>query len=179
VRSGLVAEFTTVEEAVAAARGLRALGYRELRGYTPFPVRELEEPLGIPRSSIPRFVLAAGVAGGLLALLVVWWTNAIDSPLDVGGRPLSSWPADVPIVFETTILFAACTAFALVFLLSGLPRLHDPIMGVDGFERTSLDRFWIAIDEGDGPGKSAPDVDLTARLEAMGATAIRVVKGEP
>jgi Protein of unknown function (DUF3341) len=179
VRSGLVAEFTTVEEAVGAARGLRALGYHQLRAYTPFPVPELAEPLGIPRTPIPRFVLGAGIAGGLLALLVVWWTNAIDFPLDVGGRPLSSWPSDVPIVFETTILFAAGTAFALVFLLSGLPRLYDPIMSVEGFERTSLDRFWIAVDDGDGPARSALDVDLAARLGALGAVAIRVVRAEP
>jgi hypothetical protein len=175
MRSGLVAEFTTPGAAIGAARGLRALGYHKLEAYTPFPVPELIEPLGVARTPIPRFVFGAGVAGALFALAVIWWTNAIDYPLDVGGRPLSSWPADVPIVFETTVLFAAITGFALVFLLSGLPRLYDPIMTVEGFERTSLDRFWIAIDD----PASADDAELSGRLTALGAVALRIVREGP
>jgi hypothetical protein len=175
VRSGMIAEFTSVEETVGAARSLRALGYDRLEAYTPFPVPELMAPLGIARTSIPIFVFIGGVTGALGALAIMWWTNAVDYPLNVGGRPLSSLPADVPIVFETAVLFAAIAAFALVFVLSGLPKLHDPIMDVEGFERTSLDRFWIGIDD----VESAFNAELPARLTAMGAVALHVVGGDP
>jgi hypothetical protein len=175
MRSGLIAEFTSVEETVDAARALRSLGYEKLEAYTPFPVPELMEPLGLTRTWIPFFVLGAGATGGLLAYLVIWWTTAVDYPLDVGGRPLSSLPADVPIVFETTVLFAALTAFALVLVFSRMPRLHDPIMDVEGFERTSLDRFWLGIDD----VESVFNRELPERLRAMGAVALRTVGGEP
>ena len=90
-------------------------------------------------------VLGAGGAGALLALAVLHWTNGIDYPLDVGGRPLLSLPSYVPIVFETTVLFASLAAFASVLVFSGLPRLHHPVFDFEGFERTTIDRFWITV----------------------------------
>ena len=175
MRSGLVAEFASADDAVTAARLLRALGYEKLEAYTPFGVPELEAPLGITRTVIPWLVLGGALGGAVVAVLVTWWTNSVDYPVAVGGRPLWSFPAHVPIVFETMVLFAAGAAFVLALALSGMPRLHAPIMEVPGFERTSLDRFWIAIDD----VESVYNAELPARLTAMGAIALHVVGGEP
>jgi len=172
MKPAVVAEFTTAEAATAAARHLRDKGYERLEAYTPYEVHELSEALGVERPrAIPRVVLVVAVLGAVAAFLVIWWTNAVDYPLDVGGRPLDSVPADVPIVFETTVLVAAATAFALVFLLSGMPRLDPPTAVVEGHEGVSGDRFWIAVSTGD----PAFDPAIAGELVELGATAVRDV----
>lgn len=110
-------------------------------------MRELEPLLGIRRTRVPLVALAAGVLGCMVAFVVIAFTNGYDNPLDVGGRPLQSWPADVPIAFETTVLFAALSIFAVTLLRSGLPRLHAPLFGTDGFQRVSDNRYWLGVDE--------------------------------
>jgi hypothetical protein len=168
---GLVAEFASADDAVAAVVALRALGYTRLDAYTPYPTPDLERALGVRRTRIPRLAFAAGASGCALGYLILWSTNAYDYPLDVGGRPLDSLPADIPIMFETTVLLAALTAFALVFLLSGMPRLHHPIMEVDGFDRVAVDRFWITIDARD----ASFDPSVRARLGELHALFVREI----
>ena len=140
-------ELTSADQAVAVARRLRAIGFHELEAYTPYEVRDLEPLLGIRRSRIPVAGAVFAIAGTLAAYLIIWFCNAYDSPLDVGGRPLDSLPADVPIMFETAVLFSALAIFVAVIVRSGMPRLHRPVSEIDGFERTSVDRYWIGIDE--------------------------------
>ena len=161
MREVVVAELDSPERIVQAARSVRALGYRRVEAFVPFPIPELDAVLGVRRTRLPYLVLLAGFAGATLALLIQWWTNAIDYPINVGGRPLSSLPTDMLIVFETTVLLSAGTAFATVLFGSRLPRLHDPIFDLPGFERTSLDRFWIVIGD-------AYDMDNTVLDEALG-----------
>lgn len=176
--SAVVAEFGETDRVIAAARRIRELGYRRIEAYTPFRVGELDDALAIERTRIPYAAFAAGLAGAIGAYLVLWWTNAIDGPLDVGGRPYNSLPSHVPIVFETTVLFAAIVAFVLVLTLSGLPRLSDPVFELDGFERASVDRFWIVVD--DATAGPADDVRaealgvLVSELGRLGALSIRV-----
>ena len=144
----IVAEFDKAEHVVAAAERVRALGFRQVEAFSPFPIPELDEALAIRRTRLPLLVLLAGASGAGIALAVQWWTNAIDFPIDVGGRPTNSLPTHVLIVFETTVLFASITAFVGALVASGLPRLHDPVFDLPGFERTTLDRFWITIRDG-------------------------------
>lgn len=143
----IVAELDSADGLLEAVRRTRELGYRRVEAFTPFLVPELDVALGLRRTRLPRIVFAAGLSGLLVGLAIQWWTNAIDYPLNVGGRPLFSLPANVPIVFETTVLFAALASFAGVLLGARLPRLHDPIFDLPGFERTSVDRFWVVIDD--------------------------------
>jgi Protein of unknown function (DUF3341) len=98
---------------------------------------------------------------------VQWWCNAYDYPLDVGGRPLHSAPAFIPITFESAVLAASLTGFFAMIVLSGLPRLHHPVFGIDGFERASVDRFWIGVERAD------PCFDETVREELSAAGALR------
>jgi hypothetical protein len=161
---------------IAAAARLRELGYSSLEAYTPFPIPELDEVLEVPRTKLPWLVLFAGGSGTLIAFLVIWWTNGLDYPIDVGGRPLNSFPTDNPIKFETTVLLASLTAFGAALVLSGLPRLHHRVFEIDGFERTTIDRFWIVV--GDlralGEPRATEEIALLRReLGEMGPVAIR------
>ena len=166
----ILAEFATPEAIARAVDTLNALGYARMEAYTPHPMPALEAKLGIPRSRTPRVVLAGGVVGALFAFLLQYWLNGINYPLNVGGRPLFSAPAFIPITFETTILFAALSAFVTWLVVSRLPTLDDPILAVEGFTTVSIDRFWLAIAVSDpsfDPEKSA--------LLLRDAGAVRVV----
>lgn len=172
----VIVELESADAVVAAAERLRAMGYTALEAYTPFPVPELEAVLRIRRTRLPWLVLAAGAAGATLAFTVLWWTNAYDYAIDVGGRPFNSIPTHIPIMFETTVLFAAFTAFGAALVLSGLPRLHHRLFEIDGFERTTLDRFWIVVGDlgARGEGTSADELALLrAELVPLGAVVVR------
>ncbi len=177
MREVLVAELDSPARAIATAKRVRELGYIRLEAFTPFPVPDLDPVLEIRRTKIPFIVLAAGLAGAAAALLVQWWTNAFDYPINVGGRPLFSIPSDVPIVFEMTVLSAAFGAFASVLLAAKLPRLHDPIFDLPGFERTSVDRFWIVIGDAFSGAEDVRDEELTELLVELGHLGATVIRG--
>lgn len=172
----LVAEFDSPERLVAAANRVRALGYTRVDSFTPFPVAALDEALEIPRTKLRYLVLIAGICGGALAFLLQWWMNGIDYPINVGGRPPNSIPTHILIVFETTVLFAAITAFATALIGSGLPRLHHPVFDLPGFERTTLDRFWLTI--GDAYIPRTQVRPLHDELARLGAVAVHDVTGD-
>ncbi|HEX7665091.1 MAG TPA: DUF3341 domain-containing protein [Polyangiaceae bacterium] len=157
-------ELSSVDEAIAAAKTLRALGYRSLEAFTPYDVPELDELLGLRTSRVARVAGFAAVTGMTLAYGVLWYANVHDYPLDVGGRPLNSLPAHVPIMFETTVLFAALSIFLFVLLRSGLPRLHRPLFELDAFRRASDDAVWLGID----PSELNPDALERARADLPG-----------
>lgn len=159
----VIAELESADLAVGVALRLRELGYANLDAVTPFPVAELDEIFAIRRTKVRWLVLAAALAGVALAFLVIHWTNAVDYPLNVGGRPLDSYPANVPIIFETAVLLGSFAAFAGVLVGSGLPRLHHPLFEIEGFERTTVDRFWVLVRGVEDRAK------LRAELERMGA----------
>ncbi len=172
----LVAELDSPEALVAAASRARELGYAELDAYTPFSIPELDGVLPIRRTRVPAVALLAGLGGLVGSYLILWWTNAVNYPLDVGGRPLNSIPTHIPIMFETTILCAAFGTFAAVLLASRLPRLYDPIFDIDGFERTSVDRFWLVVRDV-APATSADTDELRGELARLGALSIRSLPG--
>jgi hypothetical protein len=174
MKLGVMAEFETPEDLLHAVARLRELGLRKLDAYTPYPIRELEPLLEIKRSYIPKFVLAMGLVGAAFAYTLQWWCMAISYPLNVGGRPLHSAPAFIPITFETTVLFAAGTSFLLALFAAGLPRLHHPVFEVEGFESATIDGYWVAI------GADDPKLDASvAEKELRGAGAKRVVQVKP
>ena len=149
MHEAVLAEFGSAEAITAAAERLAKLGYRRMDAWTPYPIAALDPHLGIPRSPIPKLVLGAGIFGATFAYLLQTWMNAWDYPLNVGGRPLHSGPAWIPITFETTVLFAVLTSFFGVFAFCRLPRLHHPLHEIEGFERSTIDRFWLGIDTSD------------------------------
>lgn len=145
---GLAAEFESDAELLRAAAEAFARGYRKMDGFTPFPIEGLAEALG-KKTRIPLLVLLAGIVGGASAYFMQWFANVVSYPINIGGRPLHSWPAFIPITFELTILGAALTAFFLSLGLSGLPRPYHPMFNLPEFERASQDRFFLCIEAAD------------------------------
>ena len=145
---GLAAEFATGAELMHAAEEAYAQGYRQMDGYTPFPIEGLAKALG-KSNRIPLLVLLAGILGGCSAYFMEWFANVISYPLNVGGRPLHSWPSFIPITFELTVLGAALTAFFFSLGLSGLPKPYHPMFNLPEFERASQDRFFLCIETAD------------------------------
>jgi hypothetical protein len=141
----MLAEFASPEAIERAVDVLQGLGYARLEAYTPHAMPALEEKLRIPRSWTPRVVLAGGALGAGFAFLLQYWLNGVNYPLNVGGRPLLSAPAFIPITFETTVLFASISAFVTWLVVSRLPTLDDPILDIEGFTSVSIDRFWLTI----------------------------------
>ena len=173
--AAIFAEFDAPERVLAAAERLRALGYTRLQAYTPFHMPELEEVLRVRRSKLPIGVFLGAVTGTVTAYVIIWFCNAYDYPLNVGGRPLNSFVADIPIMFETTVLFAGISAFVLALVLNRLPRLHDELSELEGIERTTLDRYWIRIAASD----PAYDADVRRELNELGAVALHLAGGVP
>lgn len=145
---GLAAEFETPEELMHAAAEAYGKGYREMDGYTPFPIEGLAKALG-KSNRMPLFVLLGGILGGCSAYFMEWFANVISYPLNVGGRPYHSWPSFIPITFELTVLGAALTAFFFSLGLSGLPKPYHPMFNLPEFERASQDRFFLCIETAD------------------------------
>lgn len=146
---GLMAEFADHEELLHAAKLARERGYRCMDAFTPFPVEELPETLGHRRTPVALIVLLGAIVGATGGYFMEWYSMAVDYPLNIGGRPLNSWPAFVPITFELMVLCAAVSAILGMFALNGFPRLHHPVFNVPGFERASTDRFYLCIEARD------------------------------
>ena len=163
-----VVEFASADGALAGAKALVARGLSQVEAFTPYAVPELETALGVRRSRIPFGAFALGATGCALSSLFIWWTAAVAYPLDIGGRPYNSVPADIPIMFETTVLVTGVSAFLAVLLRSKLPRLYHPVFTLDGFERTTLDRYWLGIDHTD----AKLDDEALAALADLGAVVV-------
>ncbi len=146
---GLVAEFESPDTLVAASRRAVQAGYRRLDAYTPFPIEELHEALGIHRTYVPLIVLACGLLGAMAGYGLQYWASTIAYPVNIGGRPLHSWPAFIPVTFETTVLFAAFGAVFGMLALNRLPRPYHPIFNVPRFALASRDRFFLCIEAAD------------------------------
>jgi hypothetical protein len=146
---GLVAEFEDPTALVEAARAAREAGYRRMDAYTPFPVEGLAEELGFHRTRLPWIVFAGGVIGCFGGYFMQYYLNAVDYPINVGGRPLHSWPAFIPVTFEVTVLVAALTAVLGMFAMNGLPMPYHPLFNVPRFALASRDRFFLCIEARD------------------------------
>jgi hypothetical protein len=146
---GLLADFEHPEELLAAAAAAREAGYRRVEAYTPIPVEGLTEALGTVPTQLPRLTLLGGLLGAAAGYALQYWVSVIEYPLNVGGRPLHSWPAFLPIVFELAILGASLTAVLGMLALNGLPRPHHPLFAVPEFKLASRDRFFLCVEARD------------------------------
>jgi hypothetical protein len=170
---GVLAEFATPGALLAAADGVREAGYRQWDAHSPFPVHGVERAMGLRRSPVPMAVLVLGLAGAAAGMLLQWWVSVVAYPLVVSGKPLFSWPAFVPVMFDCGVLCGALGAFFGFLGVAGLPRHHHPLFASERFERVSDDRFFISIEAGDPEF----DGDATVRLlHSLGAAAVEVVE---
>ena len=145
----LMAEFDNPTALVEAATKARLAGYRKIDAYSPIPIEELNEALDLRRTRLPLLVLLGGIFGGSAGFSLEYWASAIAYPMNVGDRPLNSWPQFIPVTFETTVLGAALTAFVAMWALNRLPQPYHPVFNVDAFGRASTDRFFLLIERAD------------------------------
>lgn len=158
---GLAAEFATSEHLLAAAKRLREAGYRRLDAYMPFAMEELTEVLRAADTRLPIIVLIGGILGGILTFALQYYGWVINYPLNVGGRPLNSWPAFLVPSIVLTILSAALTAFITMLARNRLPRPYHPLFNTPCFDRSSQDRFFLCIQAED------TNFDKTATRQAL------------
>jgi mono/diheme cytochrome c family protein len=145
----LVADFGTEEELIEACKTLRDDGYSRWDAYTPYPVHGIDPAIGIKRTRLPEIVFCAGVTGCLSALLMQWYTNAYDYPFIISAKPYFSLPANIPIMFEVTVLFSAFTAFFGMLALNRLSLFYHPLFSSPVFQRATSDRLVIAVEAAD------------------------------
>jgi Protein of unknown function (DUF3341) len=142
---GLMAEFDDVNNVITAARRVYGAGYRKIDAYSPFPVEELSEAIGFHKNGVALVCLVGGLLGCTGAFTLQWWINTISYPINIGGRPLNSWPSFIIVTFEMTILFSGLSAVFGMLALNGLPMPYHPVFNVPRFEFASKDRFFIVI----------------------------------
>ncbi|CAN5609671.1 DUF3341 domain-containing protein [soil metagenome] len=168
---GLAAEFENHAQLIRAAEKAYEHGFRKMDGYTPFPIEGLAEALG-KKTRLPLLVLSAGILGGASAYFMQWFANVVSYPINIGGRPLHSWPAFVPITFELTVLGASLTAFFFSLGLSGLPQPYHPMFNLPEFERASQDRFFLCIEAADTLFEEAATREFLESLEPVRVTEV-------
>jgi hypothetical protein len=142
---GVAAEFDRVDATIAAARSLRSKGFTNLEAYSPFPVAELTAAIGFRERRISLSVLIGGILGGLGGYALQYYTSVIDYPHNIGGRPMNSWQAFVPVTYESVILGALGFGYATFFILNRMPRLSRPVFSAPNFYRASSDRFFLCV----------------------------------
>ena len=146
---GLLIGVEDVDAFVAAVRRVRDAGYRRWDAHSPFPVHGMDEAMGIHGTQLPWLVLGGGLAGLGLAVLMQWWMNVRDYPYLISGKPYFSLPANIPVIFELTVLLSAITTVVGMLVLNGLPVWAHPLLRHRSFGRVTADRFCIVIEARD------------------------------
>lgn len=164
---GVLAEFNTPAELVAAAEVMREDGFTKLEAFSPFPVHGIDEALRIKPSPLPWMTLAAGLTGGVVALGFQWWTNTVDYPYLISGKPMFSLPANIPVTFEVIILLAAFATFFGMLMLNGLPKLSNPLLRNERFRRATDDGFFLWLDAGDQQFSDSAPAHIKGRTSAI------------
>ena len=170
---GVMAEFDDATALVRAAGRAHDEGYRKMDAYSPVPIEELHEAMHIHDNRLPAIVLGGGVFGAIAGYGLQYWASTIAYPINVGGRPLHSWPAFIPVAFETTILAAALSAVLGMLALNGLPQPFHPVFNVPRFALASRNRFFLCIEARDPKF----NIDSTrAFLQSLGAREVTTVE---
>ena len=147
---GLLAEFASPQTLLEAVYRVKEEGYTSIDAFMPYPVEEISHEICDHKKSKVSTIVAAGAILGLMtAFALQYWVSVYSYPVNIGGRPLNSWPAFVPVMFELTVLFASFAALGGMLFLNRLPRPHHPLFALERFERVMVDRFFLLIKSDD------------------------------
>ena len=165
---GYLIEFDDGHQLLHACEQVRDAGFTRWDAHTPFPVHGLNDAMGLRPSKLPWLVLGGGLTGLTLGLLMQWWMNAVDYPYLISGKPFFSLPANIPVIFELTILLSAFAAFFGMLLINGLPRFHHPVFNSPRFHKVTDDRFFISVEAGDPQFDRVRTRELLSSLGGIG-----------
>ncbi|MEH6564328.1 MAG: DUF3341 domain-containing protein [Halopseudomonas sp.] len=170
---GHLARFASAEALLSAARGASAAGYAELDAYAPFAVPGLAAALGFRERRIGPMSLIAGLAGAAAACWLQWFSAVLAYPYFVGGKPLASWPAFVPVSFAVGIVCAVLAAVLGMLLGNGLPRPYHAVFNDPDFDSASSAAFFLLV-----PEQAQTDASsIVALLQRHGAQQVRELPG--
>jgi len=170
---GILAEFDNTADAIHAAEKVRDAGFRKWDVYTPFPVHGMDRAMGMKNSMVGWFSFLGGATGYTTGMLMIWWMNAVDYPVLIGGKPMFSPHGAFPPSYELTILFGAFGAIGGMLFLNRLPRLHHPLLKHKRFALVTHDKFFVVIETAD-PKYS--ETETRKLLEKAGSTRIEMVE---
>jgi hypothetical protein len=170
---GLMAEFDSPQELVDAAHKTHGAGYKEMDAFSPFPVEGLAEAIGFHKNYVSLVVLIGGIIGGLSGYLLQYYVAVISYPVNVGGRPLHSWPSFIIVTFELTILFGGLSAAIGMLVLNGLPMPYHPVFNVPAFAKASENKFFLVVFSSD------PKYDAARTREFLKGLAPRAISEVP
>ncbi|MEZ6087832.1 MAG: DUF3341 domain-containing protein [Pirellulaceae bacterium] len=163
-----LAQFSDADALLKAVVRLRDEPHVSLDAFTPFPVDELAEAMRLKPSRTPLFVLIGGIVGMISMYALQYWVSVLAYPLNIGGRPLHSWPSFIPPTFEFTVLIASLAGIFGLLFVCGLPRLHHPVFEIDAFKQASSDGFFLSLSS---DAESLKEGHLQRLLMDAGATA--------
>jgi hypothetical protein len=170
---GIMAEYTTPAGAMHAAEKVRDAGFRRWDVFTPFPVHGMDKAMGLKNSKVGWFSFIGGVTGYTTGMLMIWFMNAFDYAILVGGKPMFSPFSAFPPSYELTILFGAFGAIGGMLFLNRLPRLHHPLLKNRRFALATHDRYFVVIETSD---PRFDEVETRKLLEAAGSRSIELVE---
>ena len=170
---GIIAEFEKPADVIHAAEQMRDAGFTRWDVFTPYPMHGLDDAMGIKSSKVGWFSFIGGVTGYASGMLMIWWMNAVDYQIPIGGKPMFSPFGAFPPSYELTILFGSFGALLGMLFLNRLPRLHHPLLKHRRFALASHDRFYVVV-ETDDPKFS--EIETRKLLEAIGSKHIEMVE---
>jgi hypothetical protein len=170
---GLMAEFDSPQQLVDAAHKTHGAGYKEIDAFSPFPIEGLADAIGFHKNRVSLVVLICGIIGGVSGYLLQYYVAVISYPVNIGGRPLHSWPSFIIVTFELTILFGGISAAVGMLALNGLPLPYHPVFNVPAFSKASDNGFFLVVSSTD------PKFDAARTRDFLKGLAPRAVSEVP
>lgn len=170
---GIIAQYENAADVLHAAEKVRDAGFRKWDTFTPFPIHGMDRAMGIKNSKVGWFSFLGGVTGYTTGMVMIWWMNAVDYPILVGGKPMFSPYGAFPPSYELTILFGAFGSLFGMLFLNRLPRLHHPLLKHKRFALASHDKFFVVIETADA---KYSETETRKLLENTGSKHIEMVE---
>lgn len=165
-KKGIAGIWLDEHEFVEAAGKTRQAGYKKFEAISPYPLHGIDDAMGIERSFIPYITFIAGLTGCAFGVWFTWWVSVVDWPIIIGGKPMWSLAAFIPVIFECTILFAALASVAAMIILNGLPKIDPHVIDPD----LTSHKFALFVPE-DDHGFNA--TQLEQHFRSLGAVDVR------
>jgi hypothetical protein len=173
MKFGMLAEYATPADLMHAAEKVRDAGFRRWDVFSPFPIHGMNQAMGLKNSKVGWFGFVGGVTGYTTGMIMIWWMNAVDYPIAIGGKPMFSPFGAFPPSYELTILFTAFGSIFGMLLLNRLPKLYNPLFKSERFRRATHDGYFMVIETTD-PKYS--EVETRKLLESTGGRHIEIVE---